>query len=78
MPRVKLAGFHLAKKLKIGELLDDVAGTPYYMGPGVINGKYGKSCDMWSLGVTLYVCMSGYMPFQGNNMDDVFNKIKNK
>ena len=52
-------------------------GTPYYMAPEVLDGKYDCKCDIWGLGVLLYVFMSGYLPFQGDNRNDVFIKIKN-
>lgn len=53
-----------------------IAGTPYYMAPEVLEGQYDSKCDTWSLGVLLYVFMSGYLPFQGKNRNDVFHKIK--
>ena len=57
--------------------LQTIAGTPYYMGPEVLDGKYDQKCDTWSLGVLLYVFMSGYLPFQGESRNEVFNKIRN-
>ena len=42
-----------------------VAGTPYYLAPEVLHGDYSKECDCWSLGVMMYVIISGYLPFQG-------------
>lgn len=54
-----------------------IAGTPYYMAPEVLEGQYDNKCDTWSLGVLLYVFMSGYLPFQGDNRNDVFYKIQN-
>jgi serine/threonine protein kinase len=48
------------------------------MAPEVLDGKpYSLKVDMWSLGVILYVFMSGYLPFQGSNRAEVFDKIKN-
>jgi len=40
-----------------------ITGTPYYMAPEVFDEKYNSKCDIWSLGVLLYVFMSGYLPF---------------
>ena len=44
-----------------------LAGTPYFIAPEVLNGNYGKECDVWSLGVVLYMMMSGNYPFDGKN-----------
>jgi calcium-dependent protein kinase len=47
------------------------------MAPEVLDGNYDTKVDIWSLGVLLYVFMSGYLPFQGDNRNDVFYKIQN-
>ena len=76
---LKLIDFGLSKRQKEGKKnqLKTVLGTPYYMAPEVLDGKYNCKCDIWGLGVLLYVFMSGYLPFQGENRNDVFFKIKN-
>lgn len=40
-----------------------VAGTPYYIAPEVINGFKTTKGDMWSVGVLIYLMVSGYLPF---------------
>ena len=55
-----------------------LAGTPYFISPDVLNGYYGKECDIWSLGVLLYLLLSGTFPFDGTNRTQVFDKIQNE
>ena len=44
---------------------DTMVGTPYYIAPEVLQNRYGFACDMWSLGVIMYILLSGYLPFSG-------------
>ena len=60
---LKLIDFGLSKRQDGSKKLKTIAGTPYYMAPEVINGNYDSKVDIWSLGVLLYVFMSGYLPF---------------
>ena len=72
---VRLIDFGLAANSANKRGLTEIAGTPYYMAPEVIQGAYGKQSDLWSLGVILYTLVSGYLPFQGDNQAIVFQKI---
>lgn len=72
---LKLIDFGLSKRQVGNKKLKTIAGTPYYMAPEVLEGQYDSKCDTWSLGVLLYVFMSGYLPFQGDNRNQVFDKI---
>jgi len=56
-----------------------IVGTPYYLAPEVAAGKpYGRKIDVWALGVVLYFCLAGAMPF-GNEavrVEDVLASIR--
>lgn len=61
---LKFIDFGLSKKFSgKGNLMKTVVGTPFYMAPEVIDGPYNHKCDIWSLGVLMYVILSGYLPF---------------
>jgi len=75
---LKLIDFGLSKQSKNkAQALNTIAGTPYYMAPEVLDGRYDYKCDIWSLGVLLYILVSGYLPFQGETRNEVFRKICN-
>ena len=61
---IKLIDFGLSKRiLNKTRSLSTIAGTLAYMAPEIIKGLHGKECDIWSLGVLMYVLVSGYLPF---------------
>ena len=69
---MKIIDFGLSKVAQEGKQMKTIAGTPNYMAPEVMDGNYHSKVDLWSLGVLLYVFMSGYMPFAGNKRMDIF------
>ena len=74
---VKLIDFGMSKILQDeNTLMNTKLGTPYYISPEILKGKYDKGCDMWSIGVITFVLLSGEPPFYGRNAAQLFEKIK--
>ena len=38
---------------------------------------YDKACDIWSLGVIMYILLCGYAPFWGSSASDILRRVKN-
>ena len=72
---IRLIDFGLSK-IQTGKSMEVIAGTPLYMAPELIQGSYGGKVDLWSLGVLLYVLVSGSHPFYARTTKEVFAKIK--
>jgi calcium-dependent protein kinase len=53
-------------------------GSPYYMAPEIIHGNFCCKTDVWSVGVILYVMLTGNFPFHAKKYEEVFEKILNK
>ena len=52
-------------------------GTPYTKAPEIMkNEKYNDKCDLWSLGVIIYILFFKKRPFQGDNEIALLNNIK--
>lgn len=75
---VKVADFGLARFLKKGSLAASVAGTPFYMSPEAWSGRFMPSSDLWSVGVILYEMLTGVLPFQGANYEEIRTKLMNE
>ena len=54
------------KKIPQNLMLDTV-GTAYYIAPEVLNDRYDEKCDIWSIGVILFMLLSGRPPFEGTS-----------
>jgi len=73
---LKIIDFGLSCKYETGQVLTTKAGTPYYVSPQVLAGKYDETADLWSCGVIMYVLLCGYPPFHGDTDADVLAKVR--
>jgi len=72
---IKVVDFGLAKKLTEGRTYT-LLGTPQYMAPEVVLMKgYSCSVDTWGVGVLLFECLCGYLPFEGNSHFDILANV---
>ena len=75
---VKLIDFgcckYLAKKKDNG--LTGIVGTSIYCSPEVIDDLYDEKSDEWSCGVLMYILLCGVPPFEGENDEEIYAKIK--
>lgn len=54
-----------------------VIGTMLYMAPEVLNKfPYDQSSDMWALGILLYIMLTGRIPFQSKDANEIVKLIK--
>uniref|UniRef100_A0A672QK68 Serine/threonine-protein kinase n=1 Tax=Sinocyclocheilus grahami TaxID=75366 RepID=A0A672QK68_SINGR len=75
-PQVKLCDFGFARIIGEKSFRRSVVGTPAYLAPEVLRNKgYNRSLDMWSVGVIVYVSLSGTFPF--NEDEDIHDQIQN-
>jgi calcium-dependent protein kinase len=72
---IKVADFGLAVNISSGQPMQSVVGTPNYLAPEIIRENYGVEVDNWSLGVILFVTLSGKTPFSGSTQEETFKQI---
>lgn len=72
---LKLTDFGLGVFFKRAERFRDLVGSPYYVAPEVLRKNYSHEADMWSLGVILYILLSGLPPFWGDTEDQIFKMV---
>ncbi|CAD8079067.1 unnamed protein product [Paramecium sonneborni] len=74
---IKVIDFGTSRYFTINNNMNKRLGTPYYIAPEVLDGKYNEKVDIWSCGVILYIFLCGYPPFTGKSDNEIFAKVRN-
>eukprot|EP01016_Furgasonia_blochmanni_P037092 TRINITY_DN4327_c0_g1_i11.p1 TRINITY_DN4327_c0_g1~~TRINITY_DN4327_c0_g1_i11.p1 ORF type:complete len:587 (-),score=117.16 TRINITY_DN4327_c0_g1_i11:267-2027(-) len=78
---VKVSDFGLSSLYRdpnnMTQLMHTTCGTINYLSPEVIQnaGYDGHIADVWALGVILFFCCAGYLPFEDDNIAKLLEKI---
>ncbi|MES1919365.1 hypothetical protein MHBO_001211 [Bonamia ostreae] len=79
--KLKIIDFGMSSVVEKHKYLKKLVGTPYYVAPEVLRGQYTESCDIWSVGIIMFVLLYGYPPFYSdpnnhNSEQKIFEQIK--
>eukprot|EP00751_Fragilariopsis_kerguelensis_P001398 CAMPEP_0170828392 /NCGR_PEP_ID=MMETSP0733-20121128/47892_1 /TAXON_ID=186038 /ORGANISM="Fragilariopsis kerguelensis, Strain L26-C5" /LENGTH=1350 /DNA_ID=CAMNT_0011192863 /DNA_START=48 /DNA_END=4100 /DNA_ORIENTATION=+ len=76
---VKLADFGFAKSIQSKNSCRSLCGTPGYLAPEILERfpSYDVPCDIWSVGVILFLLLGGYLPFDDSDEKKVFDRTRN-
>ncbi|XP_046389569.1 serine/threonine-protein kinase MARK2-like [Ischnura elegans] len=73
---IKLCDFEISRAILPGESIKEILGTPDYVAPEILHYEpLSTAADMWSLGVTTYVLLTGFSPFGGDTDQETFCNI---
>jgi len=73
---LKLIDFGLSCECSPERDLRLIAGTPGFMSPQAIDGRYDIQTDLWSCGASLYELLCGSVPFRAETEAGVFAAVR--
>ena len=75
---IKLIDFGLSNYCTDAELLKSACGSPCYASPEMLSGKpyQGITIDLWSSGIVLYSMLVGTLPFNDQELAELYKQIK--
>lgn len=75
---LKVADFGFAQHLRLGEINQQMKGSPLYMAPEIIRKHlYDAKADLWSIGIILYECLFGKAPYTSKTIEELLLRICN-
>jgi serine/threonine protein kinase len=73
---IRLIDFGLSRYYE--QNMKTICGSTQYMAPEVLQGNpYSQQCDIWSVGILIYVMVTGEHPFNSNSKEQMIFDISN-
>ncbi len=72
---IKMIDFGLSKDFSGLTHMITMSGSPYYIAPEVFLQHYDQKIDIWSMGVVLYIMLSGKVPFPGRTEPEIIQNV---
>lgn len=73
---VKVADFGSSCVLDKERRLHGCFGSAYYVAPEVLSNNYNEKCDIWSLGIIMYILLTGRPPYSGKDTETILKQVK--
>ena len=73
---VKISDFGLAGLFEKNAQMNTYCGTEGYAAPEIMqNIPYDQTVDIWSLGVIIYIILSGFRPFEADDRYELYQQV---
>ena len=72
----KLVDFGSSWRIEKGKKFQHMVGTPYYIAPEVLLNEYDAKADMWSIGIIVYMMLTGKAPFDGKDDREIIRNVR--
>lgn len=73
---IKVADFGSSCFLDPKRKLSGCFGSAYYVAPEVLIGEYNEKCDIWSVGVIMFILLTGKPPYNGRDEKVILEQVK--
>lgn len=73
---IKVIDFGTSQKMSSKSKMNQAFGTSYYIAPEVLVTDYNEKCDCWSIGVVMYILLSGKPPFDGETDKEICKRVR--
>lgn len=73
---LKVADFGSSCVLDKDRKLSGCFGSAYYVAPEVLKNNYNEKCDIWSLGVIMYILLTGRPPYSGKDTESILEQVR--